>query len=80
MTTVTIRPMPEKIRSCPKKWRPSRPPNFAFSDIGPGGLTREDMELALELFLLLDAESQEWYGGQGFIDSMERGINEKASL
>lgn len=70
MTTVTIRPMPEAIRKIPKKWRPQRPPNFAFTDIGPGGLTEEDIELARELFKLLDDESKDWYGRRGIFEGL----------
>ena len=63
MTICTIKPMPESYRKISKKFRPQHPP--IFMDIGPNGLTPEDMELARELFKLLDEESKDWYGRHG---------------
>lgn len=70
MTTVTIRPMPEAIRKISKKFRPQHPP--VFIDVVTGGVTAADIELARELFNILDSESQEWYGGQRFLDGLEK--------
>jgi len=64
MTTVHVAPMPENYKTIKKKiHRPQHPP--LFQDIDPGGVTPEDYALALELFELLDTESQEWWGGAG---------------
>lgn len=70
MTTVCIKPMPESYRKISKKYRPGHPP--PFQDIGPGGVTAADRELARELFLILDEESKEWYGGQRFLDALAK--------
>ncbi len=64
---ISIRPMPESYRKISKKFRPGHPPVFT----GAGEITPEDVELAIELFKLLDKESQDWYGGQTFIDAMK---------
>lgn len=62
--TVNVKPMPEKIRTIPKKWRPQPPPLF----FGEG--TPEDVELARELFKLLDDESKDWYGRDGIFKGL----------
>lgn len=59
MAKVTINPMPEKYRSIPKRLQPGVPP--IFTDCGKDGPTPEDIELAHELFKLLDEESKDWY-------------------
>ncbi len=69
MTEVVIKPLPEAFRKISAKYRPSPPPVFP----GPGEPTREDVALARELFLLLDPESREWYGGAGFLKRLEAG-------
>jgi len=70
MTTCTIKPMPEKFKAIKKKiYRPQHPP--VFMDIDPGGLTPEDLELAIELFGCLDTESKEWWGGDHFLDRLK---------
>ena len=55
--TVNIRPMPVAYRSIPEKWRPQHPPIF------DGDPTPDDLDLARELWLALDEESQRWYSG-----------------
>ena len=59
--TVTIRPMPERYRSIPARYRPGHPP--IFTDCPEP--SRENIELARELFKLLDEESKEWFGYGG---------------
>lgn len=66
--TVTIKPMPEAYRKISKKFRPGTPP--VFTDIGPGGVTPEDIELAKELFKILDDESKDWYGRRGIFKDL----------
>ena len=57
MSTVNIRPLTPGLRAIPVRWRPQFPPIF------PDGLpTSADIELARELYLLLDDESRRWYG------------------
>lgn len=68
MTTITLKPMPEAIRKTPKKWRSQTPP--VFMDIGPDGVTPEDVELARELFKILDEESKDWYGRRGIFEGL----------
>jgi len=68
MTKVHVLPLPEKFKNIPKKWRPGHPP--IFWDISPEGITEKDRELARELFLLLDPESQEWYGRRGTFEGL----------
>lgn len=58
MTTCNIKPAPEWIRKH-KRFRPMHPP--IFTDIGPGGVTLADIELARELFEILDDDSKDWY-------------------
>lgn len=54
MANVCVRPMPAALRAM-KRFRPMAPPIF---DDEP---TPADIALARELFLALDAQSQEWY-------------------
>lgn len=56
--TVTIKPMPEWCRKL-KKFRPFPPP--VFTNCGESGPSQEDIELARELFKILDEESKDWY-------------------
>jgi len=49
-----------------KKLRPQHPPIFQ----GTGESTLEDIELARELFRLLDDESKEWYGRRGIFEGL----------
>lgn len=70
MTTINIKPMPEKIRAIPKKWRPMREPIPTFTDCRQGEPTDEDIELARELFKLLDEESKDWYGRHGIFEGL----------
>ena len=56
MSEVHVNPMPKGIRAIPERWRPLPPPIFPNGDPSP-----EDIELARELFLALDPESQRWY-------------------
>ncbi|PIV89412.1 MAG: hypothetical protein COW48_00640 [Hydrogenophilales bacterium CG17_big_fil_post_rev_8_21_14_2_50_63_12] len=55
--TVQVNPLPAAYRSISKKFRPTPPPVFPN-----GEPTADEIELARELFALLDAESREWYG------------------
>lgn len=69
MTTVHVKPMPEAIRRIKNKiFRPMHPP--VFMEIGPGGVTPQDTELARELFKILDEESQDWYGRRGIFEGL----------
>jgi hypothetical protein len=70
--TVTIRPMPESYRKITKKFRPQHPP--VFTNCEGTGPSPEDIELARELFKLLDAESRNWYGGTVFLKKLSRMI------
>jgi len=60
MKKISIYPMPEMYRKISKKYRPGPPP--IFRDCGKDEPTPEDIELARELFQLLDDESKDWYG------------------
>ena len=42
--------------------------------------TPEEIELAIELFKILDDESKDWYGGQGFLDALERANKNKKHM
>ncbi|MCW5669405.1 MAG: hypothetical protein KIT86_07065 [Hydrogenophaga sp.] len=64
MIVVHIQPLPAWARGT--IYRPGPRPIFQG-----GEPTREDVQLALALFDALDAESQEWYGGQAFVTSMQ---------
>lgn len=59
MTKVFIEPMSAKIKSLPKWLRPGIPP--VFQDIDEEGVTEDDRQLARELFMALDEESQDRY-------------------
>ena len=59
--------MSESLRKTPKKWRHSHPPLHS-------GDTLEEVELTYELFKILDAESQEWWGGDTLKEGLERRI------
>lgn len=67
MTEIKIKPMPMNYRKIPKRLRPIHPPIFEG-----GAATPEDIALAFDLFELLDAESQEWYGGRNFLKTYRR--------
>jgi hypothetical protein len=56
---VVIKPIPEKYRSIPKKWRPGIPP--VFPNCRKSGPTPAEIALARELFGILDEESKDWY-------------------
>ncbi len=64
MIVVHIQPLPAWARGT--IYRPGPRPIFQG-----GEPTAQDVQLALALFNELDAESQEWYGGQGFVRSMQ---------
>jgi hypothetical protein len=68
MTVCTIRPMSEANRKCSKKFRHQPPP--IFMDIDAGGVTKEDIEEAKELFKILDPESRDWYGRTGIFERL----------
>ena len=68
--TVTIIPMPERYREIPKKYRPGTPPIFTYAE-GEKGRSPEDVQLARELWKLLDEESQEWYGRRGIFEGID---------
>jgi hypothetical protein len=63
MTSVEITPLPAWARRT--KYRQGHPPVFPGGDPTPA-----DRELALALFAELDADSQEWYGGDAFVTRM----------
>ena len=67
MEKYSMGPMPENIRKTPKKWRPQHPPLTV-------GESLEEVTLTYELFKILDAESQEWWGGAGLKEGLERRI------
>lgn len=75
--TVCIIPMPEKLRSIPKKFQQCIPP--IFPDCGPGGPSDDDKALARELFKVLDAESQDWYrrSGSGLFNRLKKRKKQK---
>ena len=56
---VSIKPMPENFRKIPAKWLPMCPP--IFKNCGKSGPTKADIELARELFKILDEQSKDWY-------------------
>lgn len=64
MIVVHIQPLPAWARGT--IFRPGPRPIFQG-----GEPTRGDVALALALFNALDPESQEWYGGQAFVRSMQ---------
>ena len=68
MTKVIVSPMPEKFKNIPKKWRPGHPP--VFFDAPPEGASEADIQLARELYLLLDEESKDWYGHHGIFEGL----------
>jgi hypothetical protein len=51
--------MPEGLRKVPKRLWHMTPP--IFTDCAESGPTEEEIELARELFKILDEQSQEWY-------------------
>lgn len=63
---VNIAPLPLAYRSISNRFRPKHPPIFQ----GDGEPTDADIELARELFLELDPESQEWYRGCGAFEGL----------
>lgn len=67
MAEVCIRPMPVGYRKIPMRLRPHYPPIFQG-----GEPTEDDRQLARELFLALDSESQAWYrrGGSKLFDGL----------
>jgi hypothetical protein len=67
--TVRIHPMPEWCRKVKSIYRPVAPPIFV--DCGKDGPTPEEIELARELFKILDVESQEWYQRWGFFKGVK---------
>ena len=67
MTTCNVKPAPEWIRKH-KIFRPMHPP--IFTDIGQDGVTPADIELARELFKILDEESKDWYGRRGIFKDL----------
>ncbi len=60
MDNVKLTPMPDSYRTVSPRFRPGCPPVFPLRPP-----TAKDKKLARELFKLLDAESQEWYGRNG---------------
>lgn len=54
---IDVRPLPEFYRKFPKIYWPCPPPVFSHEEPTPA-----EIELARELFMLLDDESKEWYG------------------
>ena len=73
MTTVRIIPLHRWARKVPWRLRPIIPP--IFPDEFP---TEADKDLAYELFLALDPESQEWYRRHSVtLRAMEQSKNSK---
>ena len=68
MANVSVKPMPEKYKKYSKKFMAQHPP--IFTDCGPDGPTQEEIELARELFALLDEESKAWYGRTGIFKDL----------
>jgi hypothetical protein len=60
--SVIILPMPESYRKIPENFRPQHPPIFIECGDSP---SQDDIELARELFRILDDESKIWYGRRG---------------
>jgi len=69
MEKYSLGPMSEKIRQIPRKWRPGHPPVNL-------GETLEELTLTLELFKILDAESQEYWGGDTMRKRLEQRIEQ----
>ena len=61
--TVQIAPMEPWMRAA-GRFRPQHRPVFAEAP------TRDDVALALALFDELDPQSQDWYGGARFVQSL----------
>lgn len=72
---IVITPMPEKYRDIPKIFRPMHPPISFFQDCGPGEPTKEDCQIALEIFDALDPESRDWWGGESRRASLQKRID-----
>lgn len=68
MTVVHIHPLPAWARGT--IYRPGPRPIFQG-----GEPSLEDVQLALALFNALDAESQEWYGGQAFVERLTQRLH-----
>ena len=68
MNTVNVLPMPAGMRTVPPRLRHGPPP--IFPDCGPAGPTEEDLELARELFAILDEASKSWYGRRGIFEGL----------
>lgn len=66
--TIHVKPMPQSYHRISKKFRPQHPP--VFMDIGPAGVTSYDINLARELFKILDPESKDWYGRKGIFEGL----------
>ncbi len=60
MGIIDIRPLPESYRKISRKFWPCHPPIGVIK-------TKEDVQLAVELYLLLDYESRTWYYWEGGI-------------
>ena len=71
---ISIYPLPEKIRQIPRKWRPGHPPIFAGKTLEE--VTLEEVTFAFELFKVLDAESQQYWGGDTMRKKLERCIEQ----
>jgi hypothetical protein len=60
MAQVRIKPMPEAYRNVPKRLWCQHPPIFLLEE-GETKVSDEDIQLARELFKLLDDQSKAWY-------------------
>ncbi|HET57748.1 MAG TPA: hypothetical protein ENN35_04810 [Deltaproteobacteria bacterium] len=69
MARLNLYPMPPQIRQIPRKWRPGHPPVNL-------GETLEELMLTLELFKILDVESQEYWGGDAMRKRLEQRIEQ----
>jgi hypothetical protein len=60
MAKISIKPMPESYRSVPERLWCQHAPIFLLEE-GESKPSQEDIELARELFKLLDDQSKRWY-------------------
>jgi hypothetical protein len=67
--TVTIVPLAAWMRKT--RFRPLPAPIFPDGEPSP-----DDVELALALFQELDPESKLWYGGERFVERLQRRLRD----
>jgi len=68
MTKVSVRPVYLWMKNTPKRLWPGHPP--VFFDAPPEGASEADIQLARDLYLLLDEDSKNWYGHHGTFEGL----------